>query len=138
MKGYTAAYGKVYYNGEPLDEVVAVVFRKPHSYTGEDVVEISCHGGVYITSRVLRCILENGASLAEPGEFTKRAFLNGKIDLTESEAVMDMISAKGKAAARSALGIREGKLRKSIDEVKNLLINSAAHLSAWAFLRPAE
>ena len=132
MKGYTAAYGKVYDNCEPLDEVVAVVFRKPHSYTGEDVVEISCHGGVYITSRVLRCILDNGASLAEPGEFTKRAFLNGKIDLTESEAVMDMISAKGKAAARSALGIREGKLRKSIDEVKNMLVDSAAHLSAWA------
>ncbi|MBQ5439292.1 MAG: tRNA uridine-5-carboxymethylaminomethyl(34) synthesis GTPase MnmE, partial [Clostridia bacterium] len=93
---------------------------------------ISCHGGVYITSRILRCILDNGASLAEPGEFTKRAFLNGKIDLTESEAVMDMISAKGKAAARSALGIREGKLRKSIDEVKNMLVDSAAHLSAWA------
>lgn len=132
MKGYTAAFGKIYDNGEPLDEAVATVFLAPHSYTGEDVVELSCHGGVYITNQVLRTALNNGAVLAEPGEFTKRAFLNGKIDLTESEAVMDIISAKGRAAARSALSIKDGRLRKEIDDVKKLLIDNAAHLSAWA------
>ena len=132
MKGYTAAFGKIYDNGEPIDEAVATVFLAPHSYTGENIVELSCHGGVYITNQVLRIVLNNGASLAEAGEFTKRAFLNGKIDLTESEAVMDIISAKGRAAARSALSIKDGRLRKEIDEVKALLVDNAAHLSAWA------
>lgn len=132
MKGYTASYGKIFDNDEKLDEAVATVFLAPHSYTGEDVVELSCHGGVYITSQVLRTVLKNGAVPAEAGEFTKRAFLNGKIDLTESEAVMDIISARGKAAARSALSIKEGRLRKEIDEVKTRLIDDAAHLSAWA------
>lgn len=132
MKGYTASYGKIYYNGELLDEAVATVFLAPHSYTGEDVVELSCHGGMYVTSQVLRAVLDSGAVTAEPGEFTKRAFLNGKIDLTESEAVMDIISAKSRAAARSAIGIKEGRLRKEIDRVKASLIDSAAHLSAWA------
>ncbi len=132
LKGYTALFGKIYDNDEAIDEAVATVFLAPHSYTGENVVELSCHGGVYITNQVLRTVLDNGAALAEPGEFTKRAFLNGKIDLTESEAVMDIISAKGKAAARSALSIKDGRLRKEIDEVKNLLVDNAAHLSAWA------
>ncbi len=132
MKGYTAAYGKIYDGDEAIDEAVATVFIAPHSYTGENVVELSCHGGMYITNRVLRAVLNAGAVLAEAGEFTKRAFLNGKIDLTESEAVMDIISAKGKAAARSALTIKEGRLRKEIDEVKQSLVESAAHLSAWA------
>ena len=132
LKGYSAAYGKVYDNGELLDEAVATVFLAPHSYTGENVVELSCHGGMYITSQVLRAVLDKGAVIAEAGEFTKRAFLNGKIDLTESEAVMDIISAKGRAAARSAIGIKEGRLRREIDDVKNSLVDSAAHLSAWA------
>ena len=132
LKGYTAAYGKIHNNGEQIDEAVATVFLAPHSYTGENVVELSCHGGTYVTSQVLRAVLDNGAELAEAGEFTKRAFLNGKIDLTESEAVMDIISAKGRAAARSALNIKDGRLRKEIDEVKAQLINDAAHLSAWA------
>ena len=100
MSGYTAAYGNIISNGEKLDEAVALVFRAPHSYTGEDVVELSCHGGVYITQQVLRAVLEAGASPAQAGEFTKRAFLNGKIDLTEAEAVIDIISAKNRCAAR--------------------------------------
>lgn len=132
LKGYTAAFGNVFQNGDAIDEVVVTVFRAPHSYTGEDVVEISCHGGIYVTNQILRTVIENGASLAEPGEFTKRAFLNGKMDLTESEAVMDIISAKGKAAARSALSIKDGRLRREIDEVKNILVENTAHLSAWA------
>lgn len=132
MKGYTAAFGKIFYDGEMIDEAVATVFLAPHSYTGENVVELSCHGGIYVSNQVLRAILGSGAVLAEAGEFTKRAFLNGKIDLTESEAVMDIISAKGRAAARSALTVKEGRLRKEIDDVRTQLVDMAAHLSAWA------
>ena len=115
LKGYTAAYGKICDEGEEIDEAVALVFRAPHSYTGEDVVELSCHGGLYVTKRVLRVVLKNGAYPAEAGEFTKRAFLNGKTGLTEAEAVMDIISARGAQSARAALSCMEGKLRKRTD-----------------------
>ena len=132
LKGYTAAYGKIYDGYELIDEAVVLVFRAPHSYTGEDVAEISCHGGLYVTKRVLRAVLKNGAVPAGAGEFTKRAFLNGKLGLTEAEAVMDIISAKGSQSARAALSCMEGKLRQRIDSVRDTLINTAAHLSAWA------
>ena len=132
MKGYTAAYGSILYENEKLDEAVALVFRAPHSYTGENVVELSCHGGIYITRQVLRAVLEAGAKPAEAGEFTKRAFLNGKLDLTEAEAVMDIISAKSRSAARSALSVKDGALRRKINSVKDDLLSIAAHLSAWA------
>ena len=132
MKGYTAAYGKIIYNNEELDEAVALVFKAPHSYTGEDVVELSCHGGVYITKQVLRAVLDAGAVPAQAGEFTKRAFLNGKIDLTEAEAVIDIITAKSRSAARSAMCVKEGALRKRISSVKDELLALTAHLSAWA------
>lgn len=132
LKGYTAAYGKIYDGDELIDEAVVLVFRAPHSYTGEDVAEISCHGGLYVTKRTLRAVLNNGAFPAEAGEFTKRAFLNGKMGLTEAEAVMDIISAQGSQSARAALSCMEGKLRERIDKVKDALINTAAHLSAWA------
>ncbi len=132
MKGYTAAYGSILYENEKLDEAVALVFRAPHSYTGENVVELSCHGGIYITRQVLRAVLEAGAKPAEAGEFTKRAFLNGKLDLTEAEAVMDIISAKSRSAARSALSVKDGALRRKINGVKDDLLSIAAHLSAWA------
>lgn len=132
MKGYTAAFGKIIFEGEELDEAVALVFRAPHSYTGEDVVELSCHGGIYITKQVLRAVLAAGAKPAEAGEFTKRAFLNGKIDLTEAEAVMDIISAKSRSAARSAMSVKDGVLRRKITAVKDELLSLTAHLSAWA------
>ncbi len=132
MKGYTASFGKIYDGDELIDEAVVLVFRAPHSYTGEDVVEISCHGGLYITKRVLRAVLKNGAEPAQPGEFTKRAFLNGKMGLTEAEAVMDIISARGSQSAKAALSCMEGTLRKRIDSVRDILVNAAAHLSAWA------
>lgn len=132
MKGYTAAFGKIIYNNEELDEAVALVFKAPHSYTGEDVVELSCHGGLYITKQVLRAVLDNGAVPAEAGEFTKRAFMNGKIDLTEAEAVIDIITAKSRSAARSAICVKEGALRKRISAVKDDLLSLTAHLSAWA------
>ena len=132
MNGYTAAYGHIYDGDELIDEAIALVFKAPHSYTGEDVVELSCHGGLYVTKRVLRAVLKNGADSAEPGEFTKRAFLNGKMGLTEAEAVMDIISARGAQSAKAALSCMEGKLRQRIDNVRDDLINTAAHLSAWA------
>lgn len=131
MKGYTSAFGHAYKNEEKIDEVIALVFREPNSYTGENVVELSCHGGIFITKEVLRAVIEAGAVPAQAGEFTKRAFLNGKLDLTEAEAVIDIISAKGKSAARAAILAKDGVLWRRIEKIKNTLINTAAHLSAW-------
>ncbi len=132
MKGYTASFGQITDSGEVIDDAVVLVFRAPHSYTGEDVAEISCHGGMYITKRVLRAVLNNGASPAHAGEFTKRAFLNGKMGLTEAESVMDIISAGGKQSARAALSSLKGRLHDRIDNVREVLLSLAAHLSAWA------
>ena len=132
LRGYTAAFGKIIGGGEELDEAVALVFRAPHSYTGEDVVELSCHGGVFITQQVLRTVLSAGAAPAEAGEFTKRAFLNGKMDLTEAESVIDIISAKSRSAARAAMSVKDGALRRRITKVKDELLALTAHLSAWA------
>ena len=96
MAGYTAQLGGAFLpNGEKLDDVVALVFSAPKSYTGEDVVELSCHGGLYVTERLLQVILRAGAAPAGPGEFTRRAFLHGKLDLTQAEAVMRLIGANG-------------------------------------------
>lgn len=132
MKGYTSKYGKITDSGEFIDDAVVLVFRAPHSYTGEDVVEISCHGGMYITRRVLRTVLENGAAPASPGEFTKRAFLNGKMDLSQAEAVMDLISAKGERANKIAFSMREGSSSKKIGKIKEILLDILARLSVWA------
>ncbi len=131
-KGYTASFGYIKKDGEKLDEAVATIFRAPKSYTGEDVAELSCHGGMFITKEVLRAVLEAGAKPAPAGEFTKRAFLNGKLDLTEAEAVIDIISAKNKAAARAAISAKEGALWNRIEIIKRKLVTTAAHLSAWA------
>lgn len=131
-KGYTAHYGHIFSNGEIIDESVLTVYRKPHSYTGEDVVEISCHGGLYMTKKILEIVIENGARLAQAGEFTKRAFLNGKIGLTEAESVMDIIAANGQSSARAAQSAKDGALERKIKSVKEKLLDLAAHLSAWA------
>lgn len=132
MKGYTCALGEVYSYDEKLDECIATVFRAPHSYTGENVVELSCHGGVYVTARILRAVYDAGAQPAEAGEFTKRAFLNGKMDLIEAESVMDIISSRSKASVRAALNVKDGALSKRIEKMKSTLMNKAAHLNAWA------
>lgn len=132
IKGYTALFGHIYNNEEVLDEAVVLKYVAPKSFTGENVVEISCHGGMYITKEVLNAVIMAGASLAEPGEFTKKAYLNGKMDLTEAESVMDIISAKSKSAARAALFVKDGALFKKSQQVKQLLLDKAAHLSAWA------
>lgn len=131
MAGYAAAYGKAHDGDEEIDECIALVFRAPRSYTGEDVVEISCHGGAYIMRKVLKAAVKAGARLAEAGEFTKRAFLNGKLDLTSAEAVMDLIGAQGEAAAKSALSQHEGALYRDIVNIKKQLVEISADITAW-------
>ena len=130
-KGYSASFGCVYDKDEKIDEAVCLVFRAPRSYTGEDVAEISCHGGLYVTKRVLRAALDAGAEPAQAGEFTKRAFLNGKIDLAGSESVMALIGASGKQAASAALNTLEGRLSKKIRECADDIIGVCASLAAW-------
>jgi len=132
MKGYTCAYGGIYDGKEKLDECILTVFRSPHSYTGEDVAEISCHGGIYVTKSILRLILRNGAEIAPPGEFTKRAFLNGKIDLTQAESVMDVISAKSQQELKMASNLKEGLMFKKTQSVKAQLLMVLGDLAAWA------
>lgn len=131
MAGHTCAYGRIVRGEKTLDDVVLTVFRAPKSYTGLDTVEISCHGGVYLAKQILRLMLEKGASLAGPGEFTKLAFLNGKIGLTQAESVMDMISAEGEAALQSARLIREGRLYQRIKAASDKLVSALGSLAAW-------
>ena len=124
MEGYTCAYGKIHTSeGDELDDGVITIFRAPRSYTGEDVAEISCHGGIFITEKVLRAIYDCGAVPAPGGEFTKRAFINGKLSLTQAEAVMDIISAEGNASHRRALNVREGMLYKKIHGCSERLLH---------------
>lgn len=134
MKGYTVAYGEVraIETAEKLDEALVICFRAPRSFTGEDVAEISCHGGLYLLRRVLQEVFSAGAAPAQAGEFTRRAFLNGKIGLTEAESVMELISAQGSGAARAAMAGHEGILEKKIAGLREDLIGLAAHLDAWA------
>lgn len=131
--GYTALFGTVVEaNGEAVDQAICLVFRAPASYTGEDVVELQCHGGMYLMQKVLRLVLASGAEPAGPGEFTKRAFLNGKLDLSEAESVMNMISAHGEQAANAAYHALEGSLSREIRSVSDVFIAAAAHMAAWA------
>ncbi|MEG1427308.1 MAG: tRNA uridine-5-carboxymethylaminomethyl(34) synthesis GTPase MnmE, partial [Oscillospiraceae bacterium] len=110
-KGYEALFGGIYdQDGVKIDECVALNFLAPKSFTGENTVELSCHGGIFVMKRVLSAVLSAGASPAGPGEFTKRAFMNGKMDLTQAEAVMDLISAEGERARQSALAGKDGAL----------------------------
>lgn len=122
---HTINYGHIYNEGELIDEVLVSVMRGPRSFTAEDVVEINCHGGIITTNKILETMLNNGARLAEPGEFTKRAFLNGRIDLVKSEAVMDLIESKSDEARKIALSQLGGKTSSLIttfrDTLKNLL-----------------
>ena len=131
LVGYTAAYGRVFDAEGDVDECVLLVFRAPHSYTGENVAEFSCHGGRYILRRVLRACLDAGASPAGPGEFTRRAFLNGKMDLTQAESVMDLIAADGQLAAQTALAARDGAVFRRLTAVKESLLAVAAQFGAY-------
>ena len=131
LKGYCAAHGKAVSDGQTVDECVALVFRAPRSYTGEDTVEISCHGGIYVTNRILREVLGAGAVPAEAGEFTKRAFLNGKLDLSEAEAVMDLIGAQNENAMKVALNTLDGALSRKTDALCSVLLGASAQMGAW-------
>lgn len=132
MAGYTCAYGIVHDNGERIDDCILTVFRDPNSYTGEDTAEISCHGGIYVTRKILRTILKNGAEPAQPGEFTKRAYLNGKLDLTQAEAVMEIISAKGERELKMAENLREGAAFRQAKKCSDMLMRILGDLAAWA------
>lgn len=133
MLGHTCVYGRIVNpeNNRQIDDAVLTVFIAPKSYTGENTAEISCHGGVYITKEILRLCLAQGAVLAEKGEFTKRAFLNGKLSLTQAESVMEIISAQGEYALRSANLTREGRLFKEISAAAQELVRILGELAAW-------
>ena len=130
-KGYTALFGSFVEGDDAFDEGVALFFREPHSYTGEDVVELSCHGGSAVARRLVEACIAAGAAPAAPGEYTRRAFLNGKMSLTQAEAVMDMISADGKQGAALANASLSGALAKKIGAEKEALTGLQAHLAAW-------
>ena len=130
-KGYTAMFGAFMEGEEAFDEGVALFFRAPHSYTGEDVVELSCHGGSAVARRLVEACIAAGASPAAPGEYTRRAFLNGKLSLTQAEAVMDLVSADGRQGAALANASLGGALARKIAAEKEALTGLQAHLAAW-------
>ena len=132
LPGYRAAYGEIKDGDSLLDDAVALVFRAPKSYTGEDVVEISVHGGRILLRELLRLILKNGAFSAEPGEFTKRAFLNGKTDLTRAESVMGLISAKSDAQLRLSRAAHIGKVSGKIQAIEDGLVALDASIAAFS------
>ena len=123
IKGYTMKYGHIVKNGEIIDEVLVTYFKSPKSYTTENMCEINTHGGNIITRKILEICLENGAELAEPGEFTKRAFLNGRIDLLQAESVIDVINAKSDREVKTGIKQLEGILSKKINEIKQEILD---------------
>lgn len=131
LPGYRAAYGKIFDGDELLDDGVLLMYRAPHSYTGEDTAEISCHGGIYVTRRVLSACVKAGARPAGPGEFTKRALLNGKLSLTQAEAVADIISAQGGQFLSCANGQRDGALFRRMEDCAAKIMEVSSQISAW-------
>ena len=127
---HTIHYGKIIYNGRTVDEVLLAVLRAPHTYTCEDTVEITYHGGILPAKLVLDTILENGARLAEPGEFTRRAFLNGRLDLAQAEAVADLIHSRTELALAAANEQLAGKLSQRINELRDEMMKTLAHVEA--------
>ena len=130
FKTYTVHYGRIINNHKTIDEVILTVMRAPKSYTKENIVEINCHGGIIPLRKVLDLALGLGARLAQPGEFTKRAFINGRIDLAQAEAVLDIIKSKTDSSMKVALGHLEGELSKKINSLKEALIDALSELEA--------
>lgn len=130
VPSYTAHYGHIYHEDELLDECIVLIMRGPHSYTAEDVAEIQCHGGVVVMRKILEAVFFAGAVPAEPGEFTKRAFLNGRIDLSKAEAVMDLIHSKNEFAMQSSLKQLEGVLGKKITDLRKQILHSVAWIES--------
>lgn len=129
-KSYSALFGNICDGDCVLDEAICLVMRAPNSYTTEDVVEVQCHGGIVMLRKILELILNSGARAAEPGEFTKRAFLGGRIDITQAESVMDMIHAKNELAARSSISQLKGSLSNRVKEIRSLLLNQIAFIES--------
>ena len=127
---YTFAFGKIEANGEAIDDCLMLFMRAPHSFTGEDVVEIQSHGGTRPARRILACVVNAGARPAEPGEFTRRAFLNGKIDLLQAEAVADLISARSDRASVAAYEQLQGRLSRRLNAIYDGVLQVAAELEA--------
>lgn len=128
VDSHTIHYGFIYDGEEVVDEVLVMIMRGPRTYTGEDTVEIDCHGGVYAMKRVLETVLKNGAVIAEPGEFTKRAFLNGRLDLSQAEAVMDVIQAKNSMALKSSVEQLKGSVQRAVKEIRARLLHQIAYI----------
>ena len=123
QKAYTLLYGTIRQENEDIDEVMAAVFRAPHSFTGEDTVEISCHGSVYIQQRILQALIADGCEMAQPGEFTQRAFLNGKMDLSQAEAVADLIASTSAGQHRLAMNQMRGGFSQELKALREKLVH---------------
>ena len=130
MPTHTIHYGHIHDGDEVIDEVMVVLMREPKSYTREDTVEIDCHGGVYVTKRILETVIKYGARPAEPGEFTKRAFLNGRIDLSQAEAVIDVIQSKNEYALQSSVSQLSGSMSRKVRELREKLIYEIAFIES--------
>ncbi len=128
FQDHTIHYGYIQDGDEMIDEVLVMVMKGPHSFTGEDTVEINCHGGVYVVKKVLETVIKYGARPAEPGEFTKRAFLNGKMDLSQAEAVIDVISSKNEYALKSSISQLKGNVQKKIKEIRSEILYHTAFI----------
>ena len=128
LKDHSIHYGYIIDGNETIDEVLVMVMMGPHSFTGEDTVEINCHGGVYVVKRILETVIKYGARPAEPGEFTKRAFLNGKMDLSQAEAVIDVINSKNEYALKSSVSQLKGNVQKKIKEIRGEIIYHTAFI----------
>ena len=131
MEPRRSYFGEIYDATGLIDQVLLTIFRRPQSYTGEDLVEISCHGGILVTRKILSLLLNAGARSAEPGEFTQRAFLNGKMDLTQAEAVMDLIRAQTELALRAANEQLAGHLGRELTKIQDQLLTTLAHIEAY-------
>lgn len=129
-KSHTIHYGYIYDGDEVVDEVMVLLMKAPNSYTREDTVEIDCHGGVYVMKRILETVIKNGARPAEPGEFTKRAFLNGRIDLTQAESVIDVINAKNDFALKSSLNQLKGSVLVDIKKIREEILHEIAFIES--------
>ncbi|MCD8364108.1 MAG: tRNA uridine-5-carboxymethylaminomethyl(34) synthesis GTPase MnmE [Lachnospiraceae bacterium] len=127
---YTIHYGNIVDDGNILDEVIVLIMRAPHSYTAEDTVEIDCHGGPFVMKKILELVIRKGARIADPGEFTKRAFLNGRIDLTQAEAVMDVIQAKNQYALQSSVSQLKGSLVSKIKKLREEILYEMAFIES--------
>jgi tRNA modification GTPase len=129
-KSHTIHYGYIYDGEEMIDEVMVLLMRAPHSYTTEDSIEIDCHGGVYVMQRILETVIKNGARPADPGEFTKRAFLNGRIDLTQAESVIDVINSKNEFALQSSLSQLRGSVKEDIHILREKVLHEIAFIES--------